>query len=181
MSSLGERFSCPIWFAIGVFERCLRREEWSCPVAIREDMSLVPVEAACFDCARGAVPGIRRFDDGKSGLPQPPVVSLRWQHADWRELCLGWVHSRFLRDRTPRPTARSFRGGVHLCEAMGRGHTTLFFGAPFIEGGRASRYWGARRRDVSTPTHGCTTHLRNPSIEVRFKRLGRLGRQEKKK
>lgn len=29
---------------------------------------------ACFDCARGAVPGIRRSDGGKSGLPQPPVA-----------------------------------------------------------------------------------------------------------
>lgn len=107
-----------------------------------------PVEAACFDCARGAVPGIRRFDDGKSGLPQPPVALLRWQHADWRELCLGRVHSRILRDKTPRSTARFSQGGVHLCEVMGRGHTALFFGAPFIEGGRASRFLGC-------PKTGC--------------------------
>ena len=40
-------------------------------------------EAACPGCVRGAAPGIRRLDDGKSGLPQPPVVSPRGQYVGW--------------------------------------------------------------------------------------------------
>lgn len=88
----------------------------------KEAPSLCPVEAACLGRVRGAVPGIRRLDDGKSGLPQPPVVSPRGRYVAWRVLCSGRVHSRDSRGGTPRLAMRSSRGGVHLSDATGRGH-----------------------------------------------------------
>ena len=61
-----------------------------CSVVGSEDVrASSPVEISWLGRVRGAVPGIRRFVGGKSGLPQPPVAFAqvlvgRWERSVFR-------------------------------------------------------------------------------------------------
>jgi hypothetical protein len=60
-----------------------------CSVASSEGVrASSPVEISRSDRVRGAVPGIRRFDGGKSGLPQPPVALPRCVDSSLGAFCV---------------------------------------------------------------------------------------------
>jgi hypothetical protein len=66
---------------------------------------------------------------------------------------------------------------VHLCEAIGRGHSKPFFGAPFVEA-EPLEYGVLEDGMCQHPTLGCNMHPPNPNNDVRVKRLARLGRKK---
>jgi hypothetical protein len=60
-----------------------------CSVAVQRGSGpRPPLRFSRSDRVRGAVPGIRRFDGGKSGLPQPPVALPRCVDSSLGAFCV---------------------------------------------------------------------------------------------